>query len=185
MRRLVVVTGGARSGKSTFAEKIAKDCNCDVVYIATSIPFDDEMRARIKKHIEQRPADWKTIEAYKDLDKHLAGEKDEHVVYLLDCITIMVTNLMLESSIDWDNASNSECDYIEAQIKLEMEKLLKVVNEKDTTFILVTNEVGMGIVPENKISRIFRDIAGRVNQMLAQAADEVYLCVSGIPVKIK
>lgn len=185
MRRLVVVTGGARSGKSTFAEKIAKDCNSDVVYIATSIPFDDEMKARIKKHIEQRPDTWKTIEAYKDLDKHLAKEEKGQVVYLLDCITIMVTNILLEASIDWDKASNNEIDCIEAQIKLEIEKLLKVVNEKDTTFILVTNEVGMGIVPENKLSRIFRDIAGRINQILAQAADEVYLCVSGIPVKIK
>ncbi|HPU41734.1 MAG TPA: bifunctional adenosylcobinamide kinase/adenosylcobinamide-phosphate guanylyltransferase [Acetivibrio clariflavus] len=185
MKHLIVVTGGARSGKSTFAEKIAKDCNCDVVYIATSIPFDDEMKARIKKHVEQRPAHWKTIEAYKDLDKHLAGIESGQAVYLLDCITIMITNLMLEASIDWDNASGSECDFVESRIKLEMEKLLKVVDEKDTTFILVTNEVGMGIVPENKLSRIFRDIAGRVNQMLAQAADEVYFCVSGIPVKIK
>lgn len=185
MRRLVLVTGGARSGKSTFAEKLAKDCNCDVVYIATSIPFDDEMKARIKKHVEQRPANWKTVEAYKDLDRHLVQEKKEPVAYLLDCITIMITNLMLESSLDWDNISNRESDNLEAQIKQEMEKLIEVVNEKDTTFILVTNEIGMGIVPENRLSRLFRDIAGRINQMLAQAADEVYLCVSGIPVKIK
>lgn len=185
MGRLVVVTGGARSGKSTFAEKIAKDCNCDVVYIATSIPFDDEMKARIKKHVEQRPANWKTVEAYRDLDKYLAKDNNLPVVYLLDCITIMITNLMLEACHDWDKVSQREIDCVEANIKQEMEKLLKVVDEKDTTFILVTNEVGMGIVPENKLSRIFRDIAGRVNQMLAQAADEVYLCVAGIPVRIK
>ena len=185
MGRLVVVTGGARSGKSTFAEKLAKDCNCDVVYIATSIPFDDEMKARIKKHVEQRSANWKTVEAYKDLDKHLAKNNNLPVVYLLDCITIMITNLMLDTSYDWDKVSQQEIDCVEAYIRQEMEKLLKVVDEKDTTFILVTNEVGMGIVPENKLSRIFRDIAGRVNQMLAQAADEVYLCVAGIPVRIK
>ncbi len=185
MGRLIVVTGGARSGKSTFAEKLAKDCNCNVVYIATSIPFDDEMRARIKKHVEQRPSNWKTIEAYKDMDRHLANEKSKHVAFLLDCITIMITNLMLDTSLDWDKASNEEIDGIEAEIKMEVEKLLKVINEKGTTFILVTNEIGMGIVPENRLSRIFRDIAGRINQMLAKAADEVYLCVSGIPVKIK
>ncbi|WP_010248166.1 bifunctional adenosylcobinamide kinase/adenosylcobinamide-phosphate guanylyltransferase [Acetivibrio cellulolyticus] len=185
MGRLVVVTGGARSGKSTFAEMLAKDCKCDVVYIATSIPFDDEMKARIKKHIEQRPKNWKTVEAYKDIDKHLAKEKSDSVVFLLDCITIMITNIMLEASIDWDGASDNEIDYVEDSVKVQIEKVLKAVKEKDAIFILVTNEIGMGIVPENKLSRIFRDIAGRINQILASAADEVYLCVSGIPVKIK
>lgn len=185
MRRLIVVTGGARSGKSTFAEKKAKDCNCDVVYIATSIPFDDEMRARIKKHVDQRPDNWKTIEAYKDMEKHLANVKNENVIFLLDCITIMITNIMLDISIDWDNASDKEIECIETEVKMEMDKLLKIISEKDTTFILVTNEIGMGLVPENKLSRIFRDIAGRVNQLLAKEADEVYLCVAGIPVKIK
>ena len=185
MGRLVVVTGGARSGKSSFAENLAKDCNCDVVYIATSIPFDDEMRSRIKKHVEQRPSYWKTIEAYKDMDKHLVNEKSEPIAILLDCITIMITNLMLDTSLDWDKASNEEIEGVEAGIKMEIEKLLKVINIKASTFILVTNEIGMGIVPENRLSRIFRDVAGRINQMLAKAADEVYLCISGIPVKIK
>jgi len=185
MGRLVFVTGGARSGKSSFAEKIAKGCECDVVYIATSIPFDDEMRARIKKHIERRPSNWKTIEAYKDMDKHLENEKNENVVFLLDCITIMITNIMLEYSIDWDVATDREIDCIEVAINLEMEKLLKIIKEKNATFILVTNEIGMGIVPESRLPRAFRDIAGRINQFIAKASDEVYLCVSGIPVKIK
>ena len=185
MGRLIVVTGGARSGKSTFAESLAKDCNCDVVYIATSIPFDDEMKDRIKKHVEQRPKNWKTVEAYKDLDEHLAKEKNEGSVFLLDCITIMITNIMMEACFDWDNVAQKEIDYVEDQVKIQLEKLLKTSSEKKSMFILVTNEIGMGIVPENKLSRIFRDIAGRANQIIAKAADEVYLCVSGIPVKIK
>lgn len=185
MGHLVVVTGGARSGKSSFAEVLAKDYKCDVIYIATSIPFDDEMKIRIKKHIEQRPKDWKTIEAYRDIDEHLAQEKNSSSVFLLDCITIMITNIMLETPIDWDSASDKEIDYVENEVKIQIEKVLKAAKEIDSTFILVTNEIGMGIVPENKLSRIFRDIAGRMNQILAKSADEVYLCVSGIPMKIK
>lgn len=185
MGHLIVITGGARSGKSNFAEMLAKDYNCDVVYIATSIPFDDEMKARIKKHIEQRPRHWKTIEAYRDIDVHLAKEKIGRKVFLLDCITIMITNIMLETHIDWDSTSDKEIDYVENEVKMQIEKVLKASKEIDSNFILVTNEIGMGIVPENKLSRIFRDIAGRMNQILAKSADEVYLCVSGIPVKIK
>lgn len=185
MGRLIVVTGGARSGKSSFAEKLAKDSKCDVVYIATSIPFDDEMKARIKKHVEQRPKEWKTVEAYKDIDERLENERNESVVFLLDCVTIMITNIMMETPLDWDKALDEQIDNVEEFVKLQIKKVLKTAEKKDAVFIMVTNELGMGIVPENRLSRVFRDIAGRVNQILASAADEVYLCVSGIPVKIK
>ncbi|OPZ85371.1 MAG: Bifunctional adenosylcobalamin biosynthesis protein CobU [Firmicutes bacterium ADurb.Bin419] len=185
MGRLIVVTGGARSGKSTFAEKLAKDSKDEVIYIATSIPFDDEMKIRIKKHVEQRPKEWKTIEAYRDIDQQLENEKNENIVFLLDCVTIMITNIMLEIQVDWDNARDEEMEKVEEVVKLQINKILKTAEKKDAVFIMVTNEVGMGIVPENRLTRVFRDIAGRMNQILAGAADEVYLCVSGIPVKIK
>lgn len=185
MGRLIIVTGGARSGKSSFAERLAKDSKMDVVYIATSIPFDDEMKARIKKHVAQRPKEWKTIEAYKDIDVPLEYEKNENIVFLLDCVTIMVSNIMLETQLDWDKASEEEIDHVEEAVKQQIKKVLITAEKKDAVFIMVTNELGMGIVPENRLSRVFRDIAGRMNQMLASAADEVYLCVSGIPVKIK
>ncbi len=185
MGRLIVVTGGARSGKSSYAERLAKDSKCDVVYIATSIPFDEEMKARIKKHVAQRPKEWNTVEAYKDIDVRLENEKNESVVFLLDCVTIMISNIMMETQMDWDKASEKEIDDIEDAVKLQIKKVLKTAEKKDAVFIMVTNELGMGIVPENRLSRVFRDIAGRVNQILATAADEVYLCVSGIPVKIK
>ncbi|MCR4434663.1 MAG: bifunctional adenosylcobinamide kinase/adenosylcobinamide-phosphate guanylyltransferase [Clostridiales bacterium] len=185
MGKLTLVTGGARSGKSTFAEEMVKKYGNEVVYIATSIPFDDEMKLRIKKHREQRPDYWETIEAYKDLDRHLKDRLEGKSAVLLDCITVMVTNIMIENNTDWDAIEAERIVEIEANIKSEISKLIRLINGSPVPFVLVTNEVGMGIVPEYPAGRVFRDIAGRVNQMLAAAADEVYLCISGIPVKIK
>jgi adenosylcobinamide kinase / adenosylcobinamide-phosphate guanylyltransferase len=183
--KLILVTGGARSGKSSFAEETAKSYNGDVLYIATSIPVDDEMRFRIQKHREQRPKTWETIEAYKDLDLHLKNKLIYKSAVLLDCITIMVTNIMLEECSNIDIIETDEAAYIETRVKQEIEKLIEIINNSQSTFIIVTNEVGMGVVPEYPSGRVFRDIAGRANQMLAKVADEVHLCVSGIPVKIK
>lgn len=185
MRKIILVTGGARSGKSTFAEEAVKKLGDKVLYIATAIPFDDEMKLRIKKHQEQRPSYWETLEAYKDFDEKLKSKLEEKTVVMLDCITVMITNLMFEKCLDWDKISVDEIDKLEEYIKTEIGKLLGVIDEAQIPFVLVTNEIGMGIVPEYASTRAFRDIAGRVNQMLAKVADEVYLCVSGIPVKIK
>ena len=185
MKRLILVTGGARSGKSTFAEELAGGFGEEVLYIATAIPFDDEMRQRIKMHREQRTRTWETLESYKELDKQLQGNLNAKSAVLLDCITIMITNLMMENCEDYDSLSVEQTLMIEENIKAQIESLIETVQNSDVPFILVTNEVGMGIVPENKFARLFRDIAGRVNQQLAKSADEVYLCVSGIPVKIK
>ncbi|MFZ5987951.1 MAG: bifunctional adenosylcobinamide kinase/adenosylcobinamide-phosphate guanylyltransferase [Bacillota bacterium] len=185
MNKLILVTGGSRSGKSSFAESLAGKIDDSVLYIATSIPFDDEMKARVEKHRKQRPKEWKTLEAYKDFDIRLKEAGACNKVFLLDCITLMVSNIILENSIDWDSSSNEQISEIEQTVVLEVEKLLKSVKDLNVSFIGVTNEVGMGIVPENRLSRVFRDIAGRINQLLAKAADEVYLCVSGIPVRIK
>ncbi|HHV28850.1 bifunctional adenosylcobinamide kinase/adenosylcobinamide-phosphate guanylyltransferase [Acetivibrio mesophilus] len=187
MGKFILVTGGARSGKSSFAESLIRndyDEN-DVLYIATSIPFDEEMKIRVKKHREQRPAGWETLEAYRGLDIRLkevgAGKK----YILLDCITLMVSNIILEKCVDWNILPENAENEAEQEVICEVQKLLSAVRALDVTFIAVTNEVGMGIVPENKLSRVFQDIAGRVNQMLARNADDVYLCVSGIPIKIK
>lgn len=186
MDKFILVTGGARSGKSSFAESLALSAHGDndVLYIATSIPFDDEMKIRIKKHREQRPEEWVTLEAYKDFDKRLK-EVGKRKVLLMDCITLMVSNIILEKCTDWNTLSKETASNAEQYVMHEVQKLIDTVRELGGTFIAVTNEVGMGIVPENKLSRLFRDIAGRVNQLFARSADEVYLCVSGIPVKIK
>ena len=185
MGRFILVTGGARSGKSSFAAEMAGKFGSDIVYIATSIPLDKEMEFRIRKHREQRPAEWETIEAYRDLDKRLGNSLRGKSAVILDCVTIMVTNLMMDIRQDWENAGICDIVTTEELIKDEVFKLIDVIKKGDIPFIIVTNELGMGVVPEYALPRIFRDISGRMNQLLAANADEVYLCVSGIPVKIK
>ncbi len=198
MGKLIFITGGARSGKSTFAEKLAGQQPVEqqreaqqstllqnVLYIATAVPFDDEMELRIQKHKERRPAKWETVEAYRDLDKVIEMNIDGKSAVLLDCITVMITNLMVERNLDWDRMRTEELYNIETEIDSEIKKFIDTTKNKEALFIVVSNEIGMGLVPEYAMSRVFRDIAGRINQKLAEAADEVFFCVSGIPVKIK
>jgi len=185
MRKLILVTGGARSGKSTFAEEKAKELGQKVLYVATSKPIDDEMKQRIEKHRSQRPAQWETLEEYKNLDTALLNIIQGKDAVLLDCITILVTNVMLDGCYDWDNLTRDKVEEIENLVQHQIERLISLSKMSEVPFILVTNEVGMGVVPPSAIGRDFRDIAGRVNQILAKVADEVYFCVSGIPMRIK
>lgn len=180
MGKLTLITGGARSGKSTYAENLIKNEGSEIVYIATAIAFDVGMKDRINKHQAQRSKDWTTIEKYKNFSKNDIKKSD---AVLLDCMTIMVSNLMLDEDVDYDTCSHEDIDLIELKIKNEVETLLTVF--KDENLYIVTNELGMGIVPSYRMGNIFRDIAGRINQMIANRADEVYFLVSGIPIKIK
>jgi len=182
---LILVTGGARSGKSTFAEEKIKGFGDKILYIATATGFDDEMRERIKRHRSQRPESWETLEAFRDFDKMLPEIVKKYDAVLLDCITVMVSNIMLQKAMDWESLSTEDIRQAEEEVDREIEKLLSVVEESDVPFIMVTNELGLGVVPPTVLGRAMRDIGGRVNQRLARAANEVYLCVSGIPVKIK
>jgi len=186
MKPLILITGGARSGKSTLAEKKALELGNKVVYIATAIAFDEGMKDRIKKHRLDRPANWITIEKYKDFadiieDTNLKSSD----LILLDCMTLMVSNLMLDSNLDFDNCSMEEINILENDIFKEVEALLSIIADGSKTVVIVTNEVGMGLVPSYRMGSIFRDIAGRINQYIARKADDVYLTVSGIEVKIK
>lgn len=185
MSKIIIITGGARSGKSSFAEKLALDMNMRTTYVATSIPFDDEMKERVRLHKERRPSEWNTVEAYKDLDIALNKVIDETDVVLLDCVTVMITNLMMDSISDWDNISVEDAGKVEKLVIDELDKLINYFEELDKILIIVTNEVGLGIVPMYPSARLFRDMAGRANQKLASTADEVHMCVSGIPLKIK
>ena len=184
MGYLIFVTGGARSGKSTFAEKLAKEELTSVVYIATAIPFDDGMKDRIARHQEQRSDLWGTIEQYKNFEtmKEDPAFKKAEIV-LFDCLTVMATNNMLDFPVDYDTCSMEKVAEVEEAIKKEVETLLGVC--KDKMLILVSNEVGMGLVPAYKLGSYFRDIAGRMNQLVASRADEAYFTVSGIPMKLK
>lgn len=186
MGKSILITGGARSGKSSYAEKLARELGGNILYIATSIPFDEEMKSRVKKHRESRPSEWDTYEGYRGLGRVISEKGEQYKGILLDCITVMVTNLLLEyPGIDYDNAGYEDFAEAEKAIKEEIEELLKCVSKSQATVIMVTNELGSGIVPENLLGRVFRDIAGRVNQLIAEQCDEVFITVCGLPLKLK
>lgn len=178
-----LVTGGARSGKSRHAEALL-NAFPRVLYIATAEVLDEEMAARVRHHREGRPAHWRTVEQWQQLDALITASNDPQEAILLECITTLITNLLFARA----GASDPDgWDYsaLEAEIEQEITGLIRACQRCPSPVVLVTNEVGMGIVPENTLARHFRDIAGRMNQRLAQAADEVWLVVSGIGVKIK
>ncbi|MFC1670403.1 bifunctional adenosylcobinamide kinase/adenosylcobinamide-phosphate guanylyltransferase [Spirochaetota bacterium] len=185
MGKITLITGGARSGKSTFAEELLKGKD-SVLYIATAMASDSEMKERIGRHRSRRNPKWETVEAYKDLGELVKAKCKDRDYILLDCITLLVTNLMiLENDVNWDNIDSKLLNKIEEGIKDEVDNFLDALNDFEGEAIIVTNELGMGIVPEYPLPRYYRDIAGKINQQIARVAHEVYLTVSGIPVKIK
>lgn len=177
---ITLVTGGARSGKSSFAEELYKGKE-DVVYIGTSIVRDEEMGERVMLHREARPKIWRTFEGYRDLEKSIGNEGH----YLLDCITVMASNIMFDITKDLDRIDYEIQSGIEEIVVNEIKSLINEINKRGYKLILVTNEVGSGIVPGHHISRVFRDIQGRVNQRIAALCHRVYLVCCGVPVKIK
>ncbi len=181
---MILITGGARSGKSRHGERLVQGMAERVLYIATSMIFDDEMAERIKHHQLSRPAHWRTVEAWRDVPAVITPENDPQEAILLECITTLISNLLFDFVGDTPEES---WDYtaIEAHIDAHITQLLAACAACPSPVVLVTNEVGMGIVPENRLARHFRDIAGRVNQRLAEQAEQVWLVVSGIGVKIK
>ncbi|MPM91014.1 Bifunctional adenosylcobalamin biosynthesis protein CobU [bioreactor metagenome] len=185
MSNIILVTGGARSGKSSFAESLCIKQNNKTAYIATSVAFDDEMKNRVKKHQESRPKDWKTYEIYKDIYSIVEELDKNHDTVIMDCVTLMVNNLMFTHGIEVDEATSEELNKLENYIREQIIKLLEAIKKTNLYFVIVTNEIGMGIVPENKLSRIYGDFIGRANQLIGSYSDEVYFVVSGIPMKVK
>lgn len=197
MGKIILVTGGARSGKSTFAEELLKN-EPSVCYLATSVvqPGDEEMKDRVAKHQKQRSKNWVTEERFKDIGQFL-GENNQFKGYLLDCATLLSINYFYSMMVDLfgeDYAlidqkiagfTEEEKNNMEAKIMTEWHKIIETARKLSGDLIIVTNEVGLGIVPENPFSRWFRDIYGRVNQYLGKESDEVYLVVAGIPLEIK
>lgn len=185
MSNIILVTGGARSGKSSFAESLCIKQNNKTAYIATSVAFDDEMKNRVKKHQESRPRSWKTYEIYKDIYSIVEELNKNHDTVIMDCVTLMVNNLMFTHGIEVDESTSEELNELENYIREQITKLLEAVKKTNLYFVIVTNEIGMGIVPENKLSRIYGDFVGRANQLIASYSNEVYFVVSGIPMKVK
>lgn len=171
MGKIILILGGARSGKSSHALSLVKGRK-KVAFIATCQGLDKEMRERILKHQAARPKNWKTFEEPKELARLLSGISGSFNCVIVDCLTLLVSNLILSGS--------KEEDVLE-----EITDALVQLRNKKAKAIIVSNEVGLGIVPDNQLARRFRDIAGKANQLIAQEADEVIFTVSGIPLKIK
>lgn len=172
---LTLILGGARSGKSSYAEALAKQ-HSSVLYVATAIAFDEGMKERIRHHQSQRPSHWRTLEQYKSF----SGEIEERCV-LVDCMTLMVSNLLMEG--EGEGFTPKRLQEIETSIFKEVDGLLAWAEKKDV--ILVSNEVGLGLASSYELGNAFRDIGGRVNQYLAQRAQRVYFMVAGLPLVLK
>ena len=173
------VIGGARSGKSTFAELKAKEYSQKVLYIATAVVTDQAMADRVKKHKEQRPSSWHTIEMYSDFRK-LTEQKEfiESEVILIDCITTMIGNFMFDSKIDFDTCSAEEVNILEEKITAEVISLINVCNENKKKLIIVSNETGLGLVPSYYMGNYFRDMSGRINNKIGIECDFMYFIFS-------
>jgi adenosylcobinamide kinase / adenosylcobinamide-phosphate guanylyltransferase len=192
--RLVLIIGGARSGKSSFAEQLAASSERPVAFIATATADDDEMRERIARHRASRPRQWHTLEEPLDLSGATRRASELADVLLLDCVTLWLGNVLTQASKQHEKDDEEEAKepslpgrlFDESALK-EIEALLTVVKSlaPGKTLIVVTNEVGLGVVPAYPLGRLYRDTLGYVNQQLARAADRVYLMVAGIAVDIK
>jgi len=166
--RLTLVLGGARSGKSSYAEALVRDAGRGCVYIATAQAFDDEMRDRIARHRADRPADWTTIEAPLDLVQAIGALPANRPV-LVDCLTLWLSNTMLA----------------ERDVEAACDALLQALARAAPPVVCVSNEVGLGIVPDNALARRFRDAQGTLNQRIAAQADRVVLLTAGLPLVLK
>lgn len=172
MGKIIYISGGARSGKSSFALTLASRMAGRTAFVATCEPLDKEMKKRIGAHKKSRPREWETFEAPLCVSLVLKNIKDAFGVVIIDCITLLVSNLLLKG-------------HTEAFIEEEVRSMCRYLKKERVCGIIVSNEVGLGIVPENELARAFRDIAGRVNQVIAEESDEAFFMVSGLPLKVK
>lgn len=179
MGQLTFILGGARSGKSSHAQKLAGQSAKSVTFIATAQALDDEMSTRIQKHRAERPVHWKTLEVPLGIASHVKQIQSE--VVILDCITLLATNLMMQFVKD---DLVDESPFIES-VHNEMDNLISAIRESNQHWIVVSNEVGLGLVPPYQMGRVYRDAIGGANQHLAHEADSVLFMVAGIPLVIK
>jgi adenosylcobinamide kinase / adenosylcobinamide-phosphate guanylyltransferase len=179
MGDLIFVLGGARSGKSTYGLTRAHELGGNTLFVATAQAFDGEMHERIRKHREERPMHWTTLEAHTEVGKHVEELGIAFEVIIVDCITLLASNLLLSLP---DNSTQENVDWV---ILLEIDALLAACSRSSATWLVISNEVGMGVVPPTRLGRFFRDALGRANQRIASAADEVRLLVAGLPWQLK
>jgi len=191
-KKFILILGGARSGKSSYAQNLTKRLGKKVLFVATGESLDQEMTSRIEEHKKRRPRNWRTLEIATKVGIKLQAQIKDADVVLLECLTLLVSNVILSPSLcHFEGAQRSKnlkeirSAKAEKQVMAEMEDLLDCIDKYGGNFVVVSNEVGLGLVPDNKLGRIYRDLLGKANHLLAQHASEVYFMVSGIPVKIK
>lgn len=172
MGEITLILGGTRSGKSQYAIKLAKATNKQVLFIATACTLDKEMQLRIRLHKKNRPSDWKTIEEPKNLVSILKNLPTKPKLIIIDCLTLYISNLLMDNCTD-------------AYIEDKVGSILKVIKKSDFDSVLISNEVGLGIVPDNPLARRFRDLSGRINQRVANVSDRVYFMISGLAMDVK
>ena len=178
-KRLTLILGGARSGKSAYAQHLAAERGNDVLYVATAEAGDDEMAARIAAHRAERPAHWRTLEAPRQVGSAIRVVAGDAGVVLIDCLTLLASNVIapLPEPVTVVAA--------ESALNAEVDELLAAYSESEAEWIVVSNEVGLGLVPPFPLGRAYRDALGRANQRLAAAADEVLFMVAGLPMRVK
>jgi Adenosyl cobinamide kinase/adenosyl cobinamide phosphate guanylyltransferase len=175
-RKCILILGGARSGKSQFAQNLANKLSREVLFVATGEAGDEEMRSRIKEHKKSRPGDWRTLESPIKVGERIQRQIGNADVVLVDCITMLVSNLLVGEGDDKNK---------ERRVITEIDQLIECIDKLEATVIIVSNEVGLGLVPENRLGRLYRGLLGRANQLLARRAEEVYFMVASIPVEVK
>jgi adenosylcobinamide kinase/adenosylcobinamide-phosphate guanylyltransferase len=171
---MTLILGGARSGKSTYGEQLATAHGGRITYLATCQPYDDEMVARIAKHRAERPDTWRTVECPYDPAAAIRAHAADSDCFLLDCLTLLVSNLVI-----MEEATAEE------RVQAAIDDLVRACGETNTPLIMVSNEVGLGLVPEYPLGRLYRDILGRANQRLAAVADPVWFLIAGLPINVK
>ncbi len=179
----ILITGGARSGKSRYAQELALRSGKPVLFAATATAGDEEMQRRIEEHRRARPASWSTLEVTTHIGSQISQKIGTAQVVIVDCITLLVSNIMGQH-VD-QSSEQIDAPLIEEKVNREISELVGCIHRVDASFIMVTNEVGTGLVPASQMGRLYRDLLGRANQLLAQQADEVYLMVAGLPLRLK
>jgi len=175
---LILILGGARSGKSAYAERLARERGGDVLFVATATAGDDDMARRIAAHRAARPAAWQTLEAPEGVAARVAAETDMAPTIILDCLTLLTSNLLLAHEAGGE-------EVVARALDAEIDALLSLIASDGATWIVVSNEVGMGLVPPYPLGRIYRDLLGRINARVAAQADRAYLLVAGLPLDLK
>ncbi len=183
LKKIILLLGGARSGKSRFTQEYARRNGENVLFVATATAGDEDMQRRIERHKKDRPTNWRTMEVTTNIGMQIETNARDAQLIVIDCITMLVNNIF--SRYDEKQFDAIDDMVLEEEVVAEIEQVQMCMEKVNASFLIVSNEVGLGLVPDNRMGRLYRDSLGRANQMLAQESDEVYLLVAGIPLRVK